>query len=43
MFFAAIDALMFKYQLTPAMSTIYLAYISYNLSHNLSIHPLSFI
>ena len=28
---------------TPAMSTIYLAYISYNLSHKLSIYNLSII
>ena len=37
------STLMAQYQFTPAMSTIYLAYISYNLSHNLSMHPLSFI
>ena len=37
------SALMVKYQFTPAMSIIYLAYISYNLSYNLSIEPLSSI
>ena len=37
------SALMVKYQFTPAMSIIYLAYISYNLSYNLSVEPLSSI